>query len=251
MLALMADHPFVFGPLFLLTIVMIGLALVWTAEGSPLAPLLGRCAEIVAPYAASLSLLFNLFVVFVATDIWSQRDTAAAAVTRQADAIRLLRVIADGLGDDGRALGAVVAEYGAAQTAADWREADGRRASEALQKRLQEQVLFGDAAGADDLVRRTAVDAILTVGDAHRDLVAAATSRTSMQKWAAAFVLAIFAQMALVLVHLGRPRGSTVANLLFSVGVAFILWVTLTRIDPFEGVDPISLEPIATAARVR
>lgn len=249
MLALLSSFPFLFAPLFLLCVVGAGLLLVWIAEGSRLAPFFGRSAQIVAPYAGSLAILFSVFTVFVATDIWSHRDKAEEAVARQADALRLLRGIAEGLGEQGQALGRLVADYGEAQTAADWRSSRGRQAAEALQQRLHAEVLFGEAAGAEKLVRRTAAEAILVVRHSHQDLAAAATSRTSRQKWTAAVILAVFAQMALVLVHLGRPRGSVLASVLFSAGAAFILWVTLVRIDPFVGADPISLQPIATASR--
>lgn len=249
MLPLPVTPTYLFGPLFLLLVVGCGLLLVWIAEASPLASFFRRRAQVVAPYAGSLAILFSLFIVFTTSDIWSQRDKAEAAVGQQADAIRLIRVVAAGLGDQGEPLGRLVAEYGRAQTAADWREPQGQQAVERLQRQLYEQVLFGDAAGADDLVRHTTAEAILTVVDSHRQLFDASTSRTGLRKWTAAAVLAVLAQMALVLVHLGRPQSSAIANVLFSIGAAFVLWVTLARLDPFEGVEPISLQPIAVASQ--
>lgn len=249
MLPLPVSPPYLLGPLFLLLVVGSGLLLVWIAEASPLAPFFKRRGEVVAPYAGSLAILFSLFIVFTTSDIWNQRDKAERAVGEQADAIRLIRVVAAGLGDQGESLGRLVAEYGRAQTAAGWREAQGQQTLEALQRQLYEDLLFGEAAGADELIRHTAAEAVRRVVDSHRQLFDAGTSQTGWRKWVAAAVLAILAQMALVLVHLGRPQSSAIANVLFSVGAAFVLWITLTRLDPFEGVDPISLQPIAAASQ--
>lgn len=249
MLPLPVSPTYLLGPLFLLLVVGSGLLLVWIAEASPLAPYFKRRGAVVAPYAGSLALLFSLFIVFTTSDIWSQRDKAETAVGQQADAIRLIRAVGAGLGDQGETLARLVGEYGQAQTAAGWREAQGQQAVERLQRQLYEEVLFGDAAGADDVIRHTAAEAIRTVVDSHRQLFDAGTSQTGWRKWTAAVVLAVLAQMALVLVHVGRSQSSAIANVLFSVGAAFVLWITLTRLDPFEGVNPVSLQPIAIASQ--
>lgn len=249
MLTTLAGYPYLFGSLFLLLVVGGGALMVWLAEHSALAPHFQKCAGLVGPFASLLALMFSLFVVFVATDIWNQRDKAEEAVAKQADSIRILRVVAAGLGDNGQALGRLIGEFGNAQTAPGWEEPNAQRTIANLLQRLHDQVLFGDASRGEALVRRAATDAILVVGEMHRDLHAAATNETSWQKWGATLVLAVLSQIALVLVHLGKPRSSYVANVLYSISVAFIMWVTLVRVDPFYGVNPVSLEPIALAAQ--
>jgi hypothetical protein len=248
MLETLARHPLLFGPLFLLLVVAVALLLTWVAEVSPLAPLLRRGSDIVAPFAGVLTVLFSLFMVFLSTDIWQQRHKAEEAVARQADALRLVHVIAAGLGDRGKALAGLAADYGKAQTAPGWHKPEGRQAIEAVQRRLFEQVLFGNLSDVDQQVRRSAAEAVADIRNAHRDLAIAANGFTSAQKWGAAFFLGILSQMALVLVHIGRPRASRIAGTLFAIGMGFVLWVTLVRIDPFVGVDTVSLDPIAIAA---
>jgi hypothetical protein len=55
--------------------------------------------------------------------------------------------------------------------------------------------------------------------------------------------------MGLTIVHLGNPRASALAVVLFSTAIAFVLWTTLVRLDPFAGASSVSLEPIVAASQ--
>ena len=79
MLATMSGNPFVFGVLFLLLVLGIGLALVWTAERSPAAPFFQRSIGIVSAFANTLAVLFGLLTAFLANDVWMQVEKARAA----------------------------------------------------------------------------------------------------------------------------------------------------------------------------
>lgn len=240
-------YPYLFSIPFLLIIVGIGLLLVWVAERSPAAPLLKSCAGVVAPFASLLALLFGLFSAFLANDVLVHAERARAAVTREAEAIRVILSVADALGEHGRVLRQLVVDLGNTSTGNDWRTAPQMAAAETQSLKVLREVLFGGLAAADTQVRSAAIQSIMELRAARRDRNSAAESNTGQQKWIAAFVLGVLTQMAVAVVHLGKPRAAVLAITLFSVGMAFMLWVVLERLDPFGGKRPISLAPIEAA----
>lgn len=237
-----------FGLMFILGVCAAGAGMVWIAERSALAPRLHRCSGIVAPYIGLMGLMFSLFVVFMVGDMWTHREKAQAAVTRESDALRTLGSIAAGLGERGRKLEALVSEYATAASAEDWQSVTSLAATERLSRRLIEEGLFGGPAQAGGQMQRSAVEAANDVRASRRDRLTVAQSETRSNKWLAALVLGLLTQMALVVVHFGNLRASMLAMVLFSFAMGFVLWVTLVRIDPFAGREAVSLQPIREAA---
>jgi hypothetical protein len=108
-------------------------------------------------------------------------------------------------------------------------------------------VLFGALATADAPVRQAATASIMEMRAARSEMTAVAHSRTSTMKWIAVFVLGILTMMGVVVIHLGKPRATVLAVVLFAFGMAFMLWVVLMRLDPFGGRNSVSLAPIGAA----
>ena len=240
-------YPVAFAILFLLSIVGIALSLVWIAEKSPLAPLLSTCSGVVAPMATLLALLFGLFTAFLANDVSVHAERARSAVARQASAIAVVLSTADALAERGQTLKRLAVEYGQRTSGSDW-PSDRRTAeADALGLRMLHEVMFGGLATVDLAVRQIATGAINEMRSARAEMVAVAHSRTSWLKWIAAFVFGILTQIGVVIVHLGKPRAAVLAVTLFSVGMAFMLWVVLMRLDPFDGKNPVSVTPISAA----
>jgi hypothetical protein len=240
-------HPLIFSVPFLLFVVGVGLLLVWIAEKSPAAPLLKSCAGVVAPYSSLLALLFGLFAAFMANDVYVHAERARTSVTREAEAIRLVLHIADALGERGRVLRRSVVDYGKASTGDDWRSASRIAEAEVLSLSVLREIMFGGLATADPQVRNIAANSIMEIRAVRRDRIAVANSKTGELKWIGAFILGVLVQMAVVVVHLGKPRAMVLAVTLFAVGMAFALWVVLVRLDPFVGRNPVSLAPIKAA----
>jgi hypothetical protein len=248
MLAFIATHPVLCGISLLVLVAMIGCLFVWIAERSRLRPFFESCSGVVAPYGAMLSVLFSLFVVFLVQDIWTHHEGARAAVAREADGIRVVRTVASLLGERAKALDALAVEYGDNAGTGDWRSAAHRSAMDALTRRMLQEGLLGDSAAVTPQVQRTIVDAITEMRNGRRERMLVESSRTARQKWVAALVLGVLTQMALVAVHIGKMRASMLASLLFSTAMAFVLWITLIRTDPFQGQNAVSLQPLKAAA---
>lgn len=240
-------YPYIFAILFLVFIVGCGLFLVWVAEKSPARTLLQSCAGVGAPLASVLALLFGLFSAFLANDVSIHAERARAAVTREANAIAVVLGIADALGERGRALKQLAIVYGQRSTSEDWSSAAQTAETDAQGLGMLHEVMFGGLATADPPVRQTALASITEMRAARSEMVTVAHSQTSRQKWIAAFVLGIRTQMGVVVVHLGKPRAALLGVTLFALGMAFMLWVVLMRLDPFAGKNSVSLTPISGA----
>jgi hypothetical protein len=109
------------------------------------------------------------------------------------------------------------------------------------------EVLFGGLAAADAPIRQAATAAIMEMRAARAEMNAIASSETSRTKWIAALILGILTMVGLVMVHIGKPRSAVLAITVFAIAMAFVLWVTLIRLDPFVGRNQVSLAPISKA----
>ena len=217
-------------------------------ESSPATPFFKSCSGVVAPYASLLALLFGLFSAFMASEASNHNERARGTVTREADAIRVVFDIGDAAGEPGRTLRTLLADYGKASAGGDWDSTRQAAAAETKSLAMLREIMFGGLAAADAQVRQTAISSVTEIRGAYRERIALAHSNTAELKWLGAFILGILTQMAVVIVHLGKPRASMLATALFSLGMAFTLWVVLQRIEPFTGRYAVSVAPIVTAA---
>lgn len=242
-----AAYPYLFAIPFLLAMVGIGLFLVWVAEGSPAKPLLHSCAGVAPPYLGLLALMFGLFAAFLANDVSVHGDRARQAVAREANAIAVVLDIADALGERGRTLKNLAIDFGERSTGDDWRSAADTAAADKLGLAMLREVLFGGLATADAPVRQTAGAAIVELRAARSDMSAVAHSKTALLKWIAVLFLGILTMMGTIVVQFGHPRASVLAITLFAIGMGFMLWVILIRLDPYAGRNAVSLTPIKAA----
>jgi hypothetical protein len=240
-------YPYICGFAFLLLNVGIGLLLLWVVETSPARPMFQSCAGVVAPFGSLLALLFGLFAAFLANDVTIHVERAHASVDREANAMAVVLNVADALAGGGRTLEQLAVDFGRRTTRADWSSPQQTAAANAVGLQMLREVLFGGLASVDPQVRQTAMGSIMEMRGARSEMVAVAHSHTSASKWIAVFVLGILTQMGIVVVHMSRPRAAVLAVTLFATGMSFMLWVTLMRLDPYGGRNPVSLAPISAA----
>jgi hypothetical protein len=240
-------HSYGFAFLFLLANAGIGLFFVWIAEKSPARALLQSCAGVVAPYSSLLAVLFGLFAAFLANDVSLHADRAHAAVSREANAIAVVLSVADGLAERGQTLKRLAVEFGQKSAGKEWSSAAATADAERFGLAMLHELLFGGLATVDPQVRQTALAAIGDLRAARSDMSAVAHSQTSWLKWKAVLIFGILTMMGIVVVHLGRPRPMVLAVTLFALGMTFMLWVVLIRLDPYAGKNAVSLAPIRTA----
>ena len=238
-------YPYICAFAFLLLNIGIGLVLLWIVQ-KPARPFFKSGAEVVAPFGNLLALLFGLFAAFLANDVSVHVERAHKAVNREANAMAVVVDVAGALAGGGKTLERAAVEFGQRTTRADWSSRQQTAAADALSLAMLHEVLFGGLATADSQVRQTAAATIMELRAARNEMIAVARSHTSAQKWIA-FALGILTQFGIVIVHFGRPRAAALAVTLFAIGMAFMLWVVLMRLDPFGGENAVPLTPIGAA----
>lgn len=247
MMETVAANPAIFAPLFLLLSLGVSWFLVWVAERSPAAPFFQTFAGVSPFFVGTISLLFGLMTAFLANEAWNQQEKARSSITQEADAIRTITTIAQGLGERGKKLDGLVADYGRNAAGDDWRSPAAVAAANGQIDSMLRETLFGDAAASGNPVSAIATNAVNALRTAYHARVSAGQSATGRQKWLAAVFLGLLAQMGIVTLNLGKLRPSLLAVTLTAAAMAFVLWAILARVDPFGGRQPVSLEPITAA----
>jgi hypothetical protein len=247
MLRLFASYWYVFGPLFLAFNIGLGLLWVWIAEYSSAAAFCQRRAGVGHELTGTVALMFGLYSAFLAEDVWTTHDKARAAVLREDAAIRVLLRVAESVGPEGQRLHDLLVQYGRESTASTWMNELDRPATLGIIHGLLHEGLFGTVVKAGPEVQRTTVDALMEMRSGHLDRVALATETVGEGKWSAVFLFGILTQIALVATHLGKPRASRLAVMVFSIGMTISMMIILQFSQPFHGLHAVSLRPIQEA----
>ena len=249
MAEMLGTHRAIFAVLFGVGVIGFGVLIVWVVENSPVAAFFQRRVGIVAPYFGALSVLFSLVMAFTIQDTWGRHTRADTAVVREAEAIRVIRSIDHALGDGGTDMDRLVADYASVSTGDDWRSPQRYDAAEAILRQMIQEDLFGHVAQASQHVQDAILGAISDIRTSLRDRIAAGDVDDATMKWVGALFLGCLTQMSLALVHLGKPRASRLAMVLFSLAMAFVTWATLVRLDVFAGRDAIPIASIVAASQ--
>jgi hypothetical protein len=154
---------------------------------------------------------------------------------------------AEAAGPQGQRLRDLTIDFGRASTPPDWTEHIGHLISPQYVRGLLQGALFGDFAKAGPQAQREALDAIKNMRAGHLDRVLLETITVGRGKWLVAYLFGVFTQIALVVVHLGKPRSSILAVTLFSFALTLSMVAILQFSQPFHGPYAVSLRPIRAA----
>ncbi len=206
---------------------------------------------VVPPFINVNAMLFGLTLAFIANDTWSSRDRAMDAVFREADALRSLIVLAEGLPDpQGPALVAAIGDYGRANAAeftalrARAMHPPAAQAADALLRLAADPTLAGVAG---DAVHGTILGKVVQLRD-DRDL-RVSLSRTHLNplKWLGMAALGFLTILSIAAVHLTHLRAGMLAIVLFALAAAPSAAIVLVQGNPFQEPAAISPDPILEA----
>src|SRR3977135_1147966 len=79
----------------------IAATIVWLTHLSPARPFFASCVGIAGPFFASVAVLFSLFAAFLANDVQHRDAEARGALFREADGLRTIMRLAEGVGAAG------------------------------------------------------------------------------------------------------------------------------------------------------
>ncbi len=205
------------------------------------------------PFINIIGVLFALTLAFLANDTWGAHDKAIDAVNREADALRSILTLADGLAaEEGASARAAVVEYARAVTA-EWPQlarrresADATLAAESLLAALAGRTLAEAApAAAHQLMLQQAVKA----RDAREARLALSKTHVNPLKWLGMAFLGFVTMLSVAAVHLGQPRAAFAAILMFALAAGPTAAIVLVHGNPFQQPTAVTAAPIAALAR--
>jgi hypothetical protein len=226
-----------------------GAVIAWLAAASPLSPWIRSFTGVVAPFIATVSVLFSLLTGFLASDIADRNRQAWRAVNGEASAIVMLNTLSLAAVSDMAAIRGQLRTYVDSVLTAEWASmAEGRRSpptGAALRELLRQAADPAIARDAGQTVNATVLNAVIRIRDARADRLALASDQTNEMKWLTVLVLGVVTQIAVALVHLDKPRAKVAAMAVFTLGAIIALGLVALQEYPFSGqmrISPVPLE---------
>jgi len=217
----------------------IATAIVWLTHLSPARPFFVSCVGITGPFFASVAVLFSLFAAFLANDVQHRDAEAKGALFHEADGVRTIMRLAEGLGVPGDGAKAAAVAYAqevltkelpAAQRLDAAPEDLGALRNLALSV-LSPQLIAAAPAAAHQAM----LDAVVQIRQAHLLRLSLTAGISDPMNWFAMLVLGFLTQVAVAVVQLEKLRPQALALFVFTT--AFAATVALIGLSerPFSG----------------
>ena len=210
-------------------------ALIFLAEArGPLSKTIRATRGVVAPYFASVAVLFGLFAALLASDVWQKTNEAKRAVLAEAHAVETLGYFARA-NDLEELIFPLLKAYAAAASEEDpYSSAIGPARNETDKAALDILTTVSQAYGLDGPTRAAMLTTARELLRAHDNRLSLANDVTAPIKWVAIVVLGALTQIALLLVHVDNQRAMRAAISLFTVAFSFCLVVVTIFDAPFD-----------------
>jgi hypothetical protein len=164
-----------------------------------------------------LGIIFGLFVAFTAAQVWSDNDRAAAAVSREASALRAVVVLAANLPEEPKEhLRNLIRRYIEETTTQEWpMMAQGTATLKAtpssLAEALQLTLALAATSQGQQIAQREITSALENALDARRQRIIVSQTEVNFVKWSCLFVQAACALLAIAMVHSDNRMAATIA----------------------------------------
>jgi hypothetical protein len=197
-----------------------------------------------------LGVIFGLFVAFTAAQVWSDNDRAAAAVSREASALRAVELLGAGLPteQEGR-LRDLIRDYVEQAAKVEWpmmagQQASLRAAPAALAEALQLVVSMTPQGAGQQAAQREIIVALGSALDARRQRIIVSQAEVNSVKWWCLYLQAICELLVIAAVHCDNRLASAMAMGLFATGVAASVLLIAAHDRPFTGQISIGPGPL-------
>jgi hypothetical protein len=223
----------------------------WIAFRSPAGAWIRSFTGVVAPFIATVGVLFSLLTGFLAGDIADRNRQAWRAVTGEASGIVMLNTLTIAAAADMAAVRDQLRTYVETMLKDEWTTmGDGHRSvptGTALRELLRRAADPAIAREAGQTVHTSLLNAVTRIRDARADRLSLATDRTNDLKWLTVLMLGIVTQLAIALVHLDKPRAQVAALAVFTLGAIIALGLIALQEHPFTGHMRVSPAPLERA----
>lgn len=194
-----------------------------------------------------LSVVFALLVGFLAAQVWSDADRAAAAVNHEASALRATVLLADEFPAESRdRLRQLVRQHIKSATSEEWpamarRDATITIVPAALADALMLSLSLEPHSAGQQIAQRELVASIQNALDARRQRVVLSGSSVNGVKWWALLAQAALMLLAIAIVHSDNRAANRIILWIFATGAGAAVLLIAAHSRPFTG--EISVKP--------
>jgi hypothetical protein len=210
-----------------------------------------RSFKAIAPGLLSpLGIIFGLFVVFTAAQVWTDNEKARAEIDREASALRSAAMLATSIpGEFQVQLRELIRRYIADVVAQEWPmmargTANLRAIPGVLAEALQATLALNPSHEGQKAAQRDIATALETALDARRHRILISESQVNLLKWVCLFIQAVCALVAIAMVHSDNRLASMMAMGIFATGIAASTLLILAHDRPFTGDISIKPDPL-------
>ena len=203
-----------------------------------------------------LAVLVALFIAFTAAQVWNDNDRAHSVVDREASALRTVVILAATFpGETEARLRSLIRSHIADEVAQEWPMMAHRSATlevipYSLAEALQLTLAVTPNSQGQQTAQREITTALENALDARRQRIIISQSEVNWVKWSCLCLQAVFALVAIAMVHSDNRLASVITLSLFGFGIAAALLLILAHDRPFTGqlsVKPDSLLQVMPA----
>jgi hypothetical protein len=235
----------VFGPTYLLAaIVHVVVAVLAVGERA-------RSFKALSPGMLSpLGVLVGLLLAFTAAQVWSDNDRAAAAVNREASALKSVIVFAATFpGEPETRLRTLIRQYIEETATQEWPMMAHRSATLSISPRplaeaLQLTVGLPSGAAGQQTAQREIITSLEAALEARRQRILVSRSEVNLVKWIGLIVQILCTFVAIAIVHSDNRLASAIALAAFATAVGASALLILSHDRPFLGQISIGPDPL-------
>src|SRR6516164_3337820 len=197
-----------------------------------------------------LSVLFALFVVFAASQVWTDNEKAGSVVDREASELSGVAVRAAAFpGEPERRLRSLIRSYVADVVAQEWPMMARGTATlhvipYSLAEALRLTLALTPSSQGQQIAQREITTALENALDARRQRIIISHSEVNWVKWSCLTLLAACSLLGIAMVHSGDRLASAIALGLFGIGVAASFLMILAHDRPFTGELSVRPDPL-------
>jgi hypothetical protein len=197
-----------------------------------------------------LGIIFGLFVVFTAAQVWTDSERARAEVDREASALRNVVILATSFPRESELrLRELMRRYIAEVATQEWPmmaqgTADLRAIPGVLAEALQATLAVTPGSDGQKTAQREIASAFETALDARRQRILISQSEVNLLKWSCLLMQALCALVAIAMVHSDNRLASIIAMGIFATGIAASILLILAHERPFTGEISIKPDPL-------
>jgi hypothetical protein len=210
-----------------------------------------RAFKVVSPGMLSpLCIIFGLFVVFTAAQVWGDNDRASAAVSSEARALRAIQILGGSFpGEPEAQLKNLIRRYIEEAAGREWPMMARGIATlqvipSALAEALQLTLTLSPTTPGQRIAQRELTVALQNALDARRQRILISQSQVNLTKWSLLALQALCALVAIAMVHSENRLASLIILGLFATGIAAAALLITAYDRPFIGQLAVGPQPL-------